>query len=73
MTWFPMFKNLNLGVYIEEDIVMCILLYVDDIALFANNENDLQQLIGRVGTWCDKNFLAMNIDKTKVLHIRPTK
>ena len=52
---------------------MCILLYVDDIALFANNENDLQQLIGRVGTWCDKNFSAMNIDKTKALHIRPTK
>ena len=69
----PYVKNLNLGVYVEEDIVMCILLYTDDIALFANNENDLQQLIFRVATWCDKNRLAMNIDKTKVLHIRPTR
>ena len=34
---------------------MCILLYADDIALFANNENDLQQVICGVATWCDKN------------------
>ena len=50
---------------------MCILLYAYDIALFANNENDLQQLICGVTTWCDKNRLSMNINKTKVLHIRP--
>ena len=50
---------------------MCILLYADDIALFANNENDLQHLICRVATWCNKNRLAMNVNKTKVLHIRP--
>ena len=55
----PYVKNLNLGVNTEEDIVICILLYADDIALFANNENDLQHLICRVATWCDKNRLAM--------------
>ena len=64
----PYVKNLNLGVNAEEYIVMCILQYADDIALFSNNENDLQQLICRVATWCG---LAMNINKTKVLHIRP--
>ena len=67
----PYVQNLNLGVNIEEDIVKCILLYADVIALFTNNENDLQQLIHRVATWCDKNCLTMIIDKTKVLHIRP--
>ena len=69
----PYVKTLNLGVNTKEDIVMCILLYADDIALFANNENDLQQLICRVATRCDKNSLAMNINKTKVLHIRPNR
>ena len=69
----PYVKNLNLGVNTEEDIVMCILLYADDIALFAKNENDLQLLICKVATWCDKNRLAMNINKTKILHIRPNK
>ena len=54
-----------------EHVSKLVISLIYDIALFANNENDLQQLVCRVAKWCDKNHLAMNINKTKVLHIRP--
>ena len=41
----------------------------DDIALLAENEDDLQQLIIRVANWCRKNHLTINLDKTNILHI----
>ena len=43
----------------------------DDIALVAENEDDLQQLIIRVANWCRKNHLTINLDKTNILHIHP--
>ena len=54
-----------------EDIIICVLLYADDVALLA--ENDLQQLIIRVANWCRKNHFNYNINlnKTKILKIRP--
>ena len=52
-----------------EDIIICTLLLY--IALLAENEDDLQQLITRVANWCRKNYLTMNLDKTKILHICP--
>ena len=62
----PYVKNLNIGINVMEDIIKCILLYADDIALLAENEVDLQQLILRVASWCRKNHLTMNLDKTKL-------
>ena len=36
----------------------------------AENEQDLQTLIDRADFWCEKNEMNININKTKILHIR---
>ena len=71
-------KNCNIGVKLEiEDIagniditVINILLYADDIVLFAETELDLQELLIIVENWCEKWRLEVNLSKTNILHIR---
>ena len=71
-------KDSNIGVKLEiEDIVgniditiVNILLYADDIVLFAENELDLQDLLNIVENWCEKWRLEVNLSKTNILHVR---
>ena len=71
-------KGSGVGIKINiEDIVgnveitlINILLYADDIVLFAENEADLQFLINIVEIWCEKWRLEVNLSKTNILHIR---
>ena len=71
-------KNSNIGINIDiEDIagnidiaVLNILLYADDIVLFAENEEDLQSLLYIVQVWCEKWRLQINLAKTNILHVR---
>ena len=71
-------KNSNIGIKLEvEDIagnidisVLNILLYADDIVLFAENEEDLQHLLYIVQYWCERWRLEVNLSKTNILHIR---
>ena len=47
-----------------------ILLYADDIVLFAENEEDMQALLLIVECWCKKWRLEVNLTKTNIMHIR---
>ena len=47
-------RNSNIGVILEEGLLINILLYADDIVLFAENEEDLQSLLFIVECWCKK-------------------
>ena len=47
-----------------------ILLYADDIVLFADNELDLQSLLIIVELWCERWRLEVNLTKTNILHVR---
>ena len=59
--------NLN----IENEITLInILLYADDIVLFAETEADLQFLLNIVETWCEQWRLEVNLTKTNILHVR---
>ena len=49
---------------------LSILIFADDIALLAENEQDLQTMLNCVHSWCDKWRMAVNLDKTKVMHFR---
>ena len=49
---------------------MSILLYADDIAICAENENDLQQMLTYVHNWCKKWKLKINNSKSKIIHFR---
>ena len=62
-------KDLNCGVEIN-DIVLSILLYADDIVLIAPTEEALQKMLNFVSEWCRKWRMAINIDKTKIIHFR---
>ena len=53
-----------------ENTLLNILLYVDDIVLFAENEIDLQSLLNIVEIWCEKWTLEVNLSKTNILHVR---
>ena len=47
-----------------------ILLYADDIALIAPNEENLQAMLDCVNAWCQKWRMSLNENKTKVIHFR---
>ena len=53
-----------------EATLINILLYADDIVLFAENEADLQSLLNIVEIWCQNWRLEVNLTKTNILHIR---
>ena len=63
-------KNSNIGVILEENLLVNILLYADDIVLLAENEEDLQSLLFIVECWCKKWRLEINLTKTNIMHIR---
>ena len=62
-------KSLGRGVNCG-NFQISILLYADDIVLVADNENNLQTMLDQCTAWTNKWKLAVNIDKTKVMHIR---
>lgn len=74
-------KESNIGVTLDiediagniEEIVINILLYADDIVIFAENEEDLQSLLFIVQIWCEKWRLEVNLSKTNILHVRQSK
>jgi len=46
------------------------LLYVDDVALLAPDEQSLQLMLNCLNVWCKKWRLQLNQSKTKVIHFR---
>ena len=63
-------KNTNIGVILDDNLVLNILLYADDIVLLAETEEDLQCLLYIVECWCKKWRLEINLTKTNIMHIR---
>ena len=55
---------------LDENTLVNVLLYADDIVLLAKNEHDLQFLLLLVENWCIKWRLEVNLTKTNIMHIR---
>ena len=51
---------------------MACLAYADDIALLAQREQDLQNLLDITFEWCEAWHVMINTLKTKVMHFRQT-
>ena len=62
-------KDSNIGVKVR-DLKVGVLAYADDLVLILPTQAGLQQLINQVARWCKKNRLQVNIDKSKVMHVR---
>ena len=63
-------KESKIGLNIDGNQLVNILLYADDIVLLSENEKDLQSLLFIVERWCQKWRLDVNLSKTNILHIR---
>ena len=57
-------ESSNAGISVGDTFIF-ILLYVDDIVLVADNENDLQQLVEKLETFCEQSQMTVNVPKTK--------
>ena len=62
-------KQSKVGITVQGNMVTA-LAYVDDIVLMALTQAGLQTLLGIVERWCYKWRLSVNMDKTKVMHVR---
>ena len=62
-------KELNCGIDVD-GLNLSILLYADDIVLMAPDENALQKMLQFIDGWCKKWRMAINSDKTQVVHFR---
>ena len=62
-------SKLSKGILVDNTYInhLC---YADDLALIAENENDLQCLLDIVSVWCNRNCMSVNFSKTKVIHFR---
>ena len=49
------------------------LLFADDTVLFANSDVELQNLLNRLNVYCKKNYIEVNIEKTKIMVFRKCK
>jgi hypothetical protein len=60
--WFALYiddlaeeiKQSNLGIHLEDNFDVSILLYADDLALLSENEENLQKMVDIVKMWCTK-------------------
>ena len=62
-------KALDKGVSIDQEKIS-ILLYADDIVLISDTEEELQEMLNLVHSWCQQWKLDINADKTKIVHFR---
>jgi len=61
--------NTNSGILIN-DIVVIILLFADDMSIFGNNPENLQNNLNLLYDYCNTWGLAVNGDKTKIIVLR---
>ena len=62
-------KSTGKGVLIK-DKLFNILVYADDIVVFAKSEEDLQFILNAITVWTKKWRLSVNDKKTKIIHFR---
>ena len=62
-------ENPNSGININE-LSIIILLFADDMVIFAKNPSELQSNIDKLSEYCDKWGLEVNVDKTKTMVFR---
>jgi hypothetical protein len=57
-------------VFISRNLSLDILLFADDVILFANSEDDLQRSIHQFQLIAEKFSIKISIDKTKVMDFK---
>ena len=63
-------QNSGNGITLEDDLSVSLLMYADDIALIAENEENLQNMLNIVHQWSKKWKMSLNTEKSKIVHYR---
>ncbi len=66
-------KDLNdskKGIKINDNLMISLLLYADDLAIMADSEDNLQYMLNILESWCKKWRMRVNIKKTKIVHFK---
>ena len=63
-------KDLDISIKINNTRVP-IMLYADDVVILANDEHEMQKMLGVVDNWCSRWKMCINMTKSKVIHFRP--
>ena len=63
-------NNSGNGINIENDLSVKVLMFADDLAILSESEQDLQNMIQSLYTWCKKWRMKVNVNKTKIVHFR---
>ena len=58
------------GIKLSEDLTIALLLYADDLAVIAESEEDLQEMLNILENWCKKWRMRVNVRKTKIVHFK---
>ncbi len=58
------------GIKLNEDLIIALLLYADDLAIMAESEEDLQTLLNILEKCCTQWHMRVNIKKIKIVHLR---
>jgi hypothetical protein len=58
------------GIKLNDDLIIALLLYADDLAIIADSEEDLQMMLNILEIWCKKWRMRINVKKTKIVHFR---
>ena len=62
-------NDLDIGIQVGERKIS-LLAYADDICLVANSEDNLQQMLNCVHSWCKRWRVLINANKSKCMHFR---
>ena len=54
-------------------LTLLLLIYADDVILFAHDITALQKLLDAIHTFCEENGLSVNVDKTKFMIVSTQK
>ncbi len=57
------------GITLNENLIIALLLYADDLDIMSEPEEDLQTLSNILEKWCKQWHMIVNIKKTKIVHL----
>ena len=63
-------KNSCSGIKLEYGKEICLLMYADDIAFVANDEDNFQDMMNVLNDCCTMWDVTVNLDKSQIMHFR---
>ena len=63
-------KDAIVGIQVNPELSLSILLYADDIVVLSKSRDDYQKQLDIITSWCRRWGMAVNTEKSQVMHVR---